>query len=386
MKNLILALPFLFSSLALASYEDHFPAYYEYCSGTQWKLQSGDVGGSPGHGFNYIHGLCKDYRSAYPQVIPCSEVEPHLLSQYPHEGVGVSLDKNYSNVSWVAVPGRDLMYFGKQKRKAIGNEDVEAIVRKITDLRVFHDVVMKPAQYSSMEVNSPEYLRATALDTLGTDYAVNWARELHCVRIPVPSTSLKPLADYLNKANSQYRTGVGYQWDKIKNNCTHLAINMGHILGINKAILTDRHILRQLFNLALPSNTFLMYADLAVLNKLSSRKLKKSVEQDSYHPLQLGSLVMKYEVYPSGERFSTDDLTVLTLPRILKPLRLFSTPRKYEKYFSPDRTELVSNAETWLERYSKFYNKLKPDERSSAFAAYLQKQISLAEDIIRTEN
>lgn len=385
MKNLILALPLLISSVALASYEDHFPAYYEYCSGTQWKLQSGDVGGSPGHGFNYIHGLCKDYRSSYPQVIPCSEVDPLLLSQYPHQGVGISLDKNYSNVSWVAVPGRDLMFFGNQKRKAIQNKDVETIVRKVTDLKVFHDVVMKPEQYSSMEVNSAEYLKATALDTLGTDYAVNWARELHCVRIPVVSSSLKKLADYLNQANSQYRTGPGYKWDKIKNNCTHLAINMGNVLGINKAILTDRHIVRQIFNLALPSNTFLMYADLAVLNKLSSRKLEKSVKLDSYHPLQLGSLLMKYEVYPPGDRFLTDNLSVLTLPRVLKPLRLLSTPRKYEKYFTSERTDVASNAEIWLEKYSAFYNDIKKGERNSAYAGYLRKQIELAEEIIRVE-
>jgi hypothetical protein len=300
--------------------------------------------------------------------------------------VGISLDKNFSNVSWVAVPGRNLMFFGNQKRKSIQSEDVETIVRRVTDLKVFQDVVMKPEQYANMEVNSEEYLKATALDTLGTDYAVNWARELHCVRIPVASSSLRKLADYLNQANSQYRTGPGYKWDKFKNNCTHLAINMGNVLGINNAIKTDRHIVRQIFNLALPSNTFLMYADQAVLNKLSPRKLKKSVREDGYHPLQLGSLLMKYEVYPSGDRFLTNNLSVLTLPRILKPLRLLATPRKYEKYFTSEHTELVSNAEIWLEKYSSFYNDLKKGQRNSAFANYLRKQIKLAEEIIRVEN
>ena len=382
MKTKFLTLLLFATQISFAAYEDHFPTYYEYCTGTRWKLKSGEVGGSPGHSFNYIHGLCKDYTSDYPQVIPCSEVSKELKEQYPHNGVGISLDKNFSNVTWVAIPGRDLTIFGESERSPITLENIETAIKRVTDLKVFHDVRMKPEKFQNLEFNSPEYLETTARETIGTDYAVNWARTLHCVRIPFPSSRLKKLSDYLNQANLQYRTGPGYQWDKVKNNCTHLAINMGNTLGINKAISTDQDGIKQLFNLALPANTFMMYADLAVLNKLKKRKLRKLVEEKGFSPLQLGSLLMKYEAYADGEYFDTKDLTVLTLPRVKKPHRLLDNPKKYERFINEETTELKNNAEAWLTKYQQLFEKLASNEKDLTFGSYLKSQILLAEKIL----
>jgi hypothetical protein len=180
MIKLFFTLPLLLLSLRLlASYEEHFPVYFEYCTGTQWKLQNGEIGGSPGHGFTYIHGLCKDYRSSYPQVIPCSEVSYDLREKYPHDGVGISLDKNFSNVMWVAVPGREMMLNGNIERKSIGQDDASVHIKNITKLKVFDEVISKSDELKGMTPGTPEYLEVIAKSTLGTDHAVNWARELH---------------------------------------------------------------------------------------------------------------------------------------------------------------------------------------------------------------
>jgi hypothetical protein len=375
----------LFSSLANASYEDHFPAYYEYCTGTQWKLQSGEEGGKPGHGFTYIHGLCKDYRSSYPQVIPCSEVSEDLKAKYPHEGVGVSLDKNFSNVMWVAVPGRDLTFFGDiTGPRAITHDDVKTIIQKTIDLKIFNDVVHKGKKAQELPLNSQEYLEEVADATLGTEYAVTWARELHCARIPIQASSLPAVARFLNEANNQYKQGPGYEWDKISNNCAHLAINSSKQMGINDSILVDQAGVKKYFNMALPSNTFLMYADLSALSKKPSlKKLSKVINQKGYTPVQIGSLINNYPAYPSGDKFNTGHLSILTAPRPKQPLRFLSTPEKYEaKYMTPKNTQLIANAKSWQGHYQKLLGQLKPQKVPSKIEIYLKDQLQLIDSII----
>lgn len=388
MKNFSFACIIAFISLsASAAYEDHFPAYFEYCTGTQWKLQSGDVGGSPGHSFIYVHGLCKDYRSSYPQVIPCSEVSDDLKAQYPHEGVGISLDKNFSNVMWVAVPGRDFTLFGDTDRKPITNNDIESILRKVTDLKVFQDVVHKGESSASLPYNSPEYLREVALATVGTDYAVNWARELHCVKVPAPIETLPKVASFLNESNNQYKEGEGYVWSKFSNNCTHLSINASHAMGISKSIKLDSKFIGKILNLALPSNAFLMYADTTVLGKIpSTRLLSKVLPKKGFYPVQVGSIMENHPVYPSGDYFLTEDLSVLTLPRILKPHKLLTTPEKYEqKYMTPVNSNLKVNATMWIGRYESLLRSLKPDTKLLEVESYLEKQLELARRIEEQE-
>lgn len=388
MNKLILTLPLLLlSSVVWSAYEDHFPVYYEYCTGTQWKLQSGEEGGSPGHGFAYINGLCKDYRSLYPQVIPCSEVSPELRKKYPHEGVGISLDKNFSNVMWVAVPGRDLMMFGNKDRKSINIEDIREHISKINELKVFSDVRSKSDKLKPYTFGTREYLEAIALDTLGTDHAVNWARKLHCVKIPTTNDSLPKVAEYLNQSNNQYRTDREYKWSKLSNNCVHISINASHAMGINKSIKTDQKYLKMLTNMALPANGFLMYADLAVLAKKPGKKeIKKSLSEKGFHPAQVGSIMEAYEAYPSGEYFKTDDLGVLTAPRLFKPHKLLATPEKYQaKYMTRENSELKANAEMWIEHYRALLNSLGSTQKGSHVEEYLKKQLDLSEKIVAEE-
>lgn len=367
MKPLIYILVALTSLQAFGAYEDHFPTYFEYCTASQWKTVKGEKGGPAGHGFTYIHGLCKDYSQNYPQVVPCDEV---TQTQHPHEGVGISLDLNYSNVSWVAVPGRDLILFGDIKSKAIQEDDIKLQVKKITDLKVFEGVKLKPAIFQTLQMGTPEYLEQAAIDTLGTDHAVNWARELHCVKIPFNKNKLKSVAEFLNQANLKYKDGPEYKWSMISNNCAHLAINTSHVLGINGSIGTDQFILKQLTDLAVPANLFMMYADLAVL--------KKPKAKSSYTPVQVGSLLGYYPAFETGSKFDTKDLRMMTLPRITKPFKLLMTPRKYKKYQTIENTDLKANAAKWRTLYSKFL-------QNSASNEYLENQLQLSEEILRAE-
>lgn len=384
MKKLLIAL--LLSSSAYAAYEDHFPVYFEYCTGTQWKLQSGEVGGSPGHGFTYINGLCKDYTSEYPQVIPCNDVSPKVMAKYPHDGVGISLDKNFSNVMWVAVPGRSLMMFGDKERKSISLADVKEQVEKINELKVFNEVISKSDKLKPLTPGSQEYLDTLARDTLGTDHAVNWARELHCVKIPAHKDLLPAVTKFLNDSNNQYKSGPGYEWSKLSNNCVHISINQSHALGLTKSIKTDQKYIKMLTNMALPANAFLMYADKAVLAKMPSNKLlKKVLPERKVYPAQVGSIMEVHPAYPTGDYFKTDELGVLTAPRFSHPFSLLATPRKYEKkYMTPENSELKANAEMWIKRYELLLRKMKESERGTN-EAYLLRQLDLAKTIFNAE-
>lgn len=389
MKKLIYSLPvFLFLSLAQAAYEDHFPTYFEYCSGSQWKLQSGDEGGPAGHGFTYIHGLCKDYRSAYPQVIPCSEVSEEMKSKHPHDGVGISLDKNFSNVMWVAVPGRDMTLNGGVERKAITYNDIAAHITKINELKVFEGVVTKSNKEKGIPFGTPEYLEAVALDTLGTDHAVNWARGLHCVKIPAPKEKLPAVAQFLNESNNQYKDGLReYEWSVLKNNCIHLSVNQGEALAINKGKKVDQSTIKAVFNLAIPANTFLMYADQAVLSKMPSiRTLEKNLPKKGFYPTQVGSIMAAYPVYPSGDHFNTENLKATRVPRLLKYWKIFSSPKSYEKkYMTPERTNLKENAGLWIKRYEQLLGKLGHKKKGSLVEDYLEKQLELSKSIYYAE-
>lgn len=384
--NLIL-LSLSLAVTAQAAYEDHFPTYFEYCSGTQWKRQNGDEGGSPGHGFVYIHGLCKDYRSEYPQVIPCSEVSAELRQKYPHEGVGISLDKNFVNVMWVAVPGREFMLNGNRKPQPMMMADVEAQVKKVIELKIFNEVKSKSDKLSGYTFGTPEYVAAISLDTLGTDHAPNWARELHCVKIPALTESLPKVAEFLNQSNNQYRTGKEYEWSKLANNCVHISINASHVMGISKSIKTDQKHIKLLSNMALPSNGFMMYADLAVTGKVPSvRLLSKVLPKKGFYPAQVGSIMEVHKAFPTGEYFNTDHLKVLTAPRVKKPHRLLETPRKYEeKFMTAQTSNLKANAEMWIERYEGLIKALKPEQQGSAVEDYLLKQLELSKNIAAHE-
>ena len=377
----------LFSSVCLASYEDHFPVYFEYCTGTQWKLQKGDIGGTPGHSLTYIHGLCKDYTASYPQVIPCHKVSREQKKKHPHKGVGISLDKNFTNVMWVAVPGRNLTLFGDLEPRAITLEDLDRQVERINKLKVFQGVRSKSENLKTLKYGSEEYFKVIAQDTAGTDHAFNWARELHCVKIPATKNSLDGVTKFLNESNQKYRTGKEYEWSKLSNNCVHLSINQSHAMGISKAIKTDQKFIKLLFNMALPANGLLMYADKTVLaRRPSKRELGHALEEKDFYPIQVGSIMEEHKVFPSGEYFNTENLEVLTAPRVLKPWKLLSTPRKYaKKYMTPQNSELKENARMWVERYEGLLNKLKPEEKGSKLENYLSEQLKLSLRIVEHE-
>jgi hypothetical protein len=77
---------------------------------------------------------------------------------------------------------------------------------------------------------------------------------------------LTEVMDYLNALNDEYWTGnADYQWSGYSDNCVHTLHNALAAAGVWKPKSIRATKLRQLFNLALPANTFI---DLAFLSNL----------------------------------------------------------------------------------------------------------------------
>jgi len=89
-------------------YEALFPHYVELCAVSQLRsLEYGD-GGVPGHAVLYIKGACKDETASYPRLRTCRGRATR--ADDPEHGVGVSVNKWFRSVNWVAVPGRKLFF------------------------------------------------------------------------------------------------------------------------------------------------------------------------------------------------------------------------------------------------------------------------------------
>jgi hypothetical protein len=207
------------------------------------------------------------------------------------------------------------------------------------------------------------------------------------VKVPVPAHSLKNVTQFLNQSNNQYKSGPGYVWSKFSNNCVHLSVNQAHAMNISKELKLGQKGIKMLLNMALPANGFLMFADLAVLSKTPSNKmLSKVLPAQGFYRAQVGSIMQAYKAYPAGEIFKTDDLDVLTAPRLLKPLKLLATPRKYQKkYMTPANSELKANAQMWIERYEKLVNDLRPSQKGTIVEEYLFQQLELSKKIASEE-
>lgn len=238
--------------------------YIEYCAGSQLTDASGDSGGKGGHAFLYVEGLCKDYSKRYPQVIPCAHVKAEVLSRYPHTGVGISLDSQYRNVNWIAAPTRELTFSapGAKMGESLTSQKLNLILNAAKNYRVFEGVkmheeattlptslygkflTMRGHRYQShkgkihlnqslYKYNTEAYADFAALSSVGTDIAINQARDLACMKIPVTSLSaLQKLASYLNKTNNlYYQNNKEYVWHMLLNNCSHLALNAVAMTG-----------------------------------------------------------------------------------------------------------------------------------------------------------
>ena len=159
------------------AYEELYPHYVELCAVSQFRSKGGDLGGVPGHAVMYLKGACRKADAPYPKLEMCAAPsdDPESLDH----GVGVSVNKMFKNINWMATPGRDLFFDGRLDPGETLTQDYydatleEAIQRGLFDGIEIHD--------SYLQNPAPERTVAevVARGAIGTDFALRYAR---CIR------------------------------------------------------------------------------------------------------------------------------------------------------------------------------------------------------------
>jgi hypothetical protein len=96
-----------------AAYERLFPYYVELCAGSQFRSKLTGEGGIAGHAVMYIKGACKDDDASFPQLRRCRIAATTLDD--PEHGAGISVNRWFKSVNWVAIPGYELFFEGNLK-------------------------------------------------------------------------------------------------------------------------------------------------------------------------------------------------------------------------------------------------------------------------------
>jgi hypothetical protein len=200
-----------------------FDYYMEICGVTQYRPRTGEAGGEYGHTVMYIKGACRDTSVAYPKIKVCS-------SSDPEQGTALSMDSDYTNVNWTTVGSRNFMMYGDLPADSpLSQKEFDVAVQKAVDQHIFKNVKLQ-AYHNEKLRRGESYEHYVARWGVGTNFAVNFARNAYCTKVPLMSNKgpkdamVRSLVDYYNGLNLKaMRDGTGYSG--VTNNCTHLAHN-----------------------------------------------------------------------------------------------------------------------------------------------------------------
>ena len=120
-------------------YDQLFPYYVELCATSQFRSKMKGEGGVAGHAVMYIKGACKDEQAPFPQLRRCRVAATELND--PEHGAGVSVNRWFRNINWVAIPGHELFYEGNLKLgERLTQAHFEATVRDTIHKGVYKGV------------------------------------------------------------------------------------------------------------------------------------------------------------------------------------------------------------------------------------------------------
>jgi hypothetical protein len=240
------------------AYTSIYPWYAEFCALSEIDKKPGFgaeivPGGPGGHSILYLNGVCQVKDAHYPVVGLCHD----RGSPGPGEGVGLSVNDHYRNANWIATQGRDFVFRGDLRPgEALTKErylqtQKHAEAMGILDGVAFHRKVFDD-QPAGMAKTAFMYDMSVA-----TDYAVGFARDRYCARVPLDRAKMAAIVAYLNQVNAPYRSGQQvFQWNVLENNCTHLAHNVLAVAGVWAKWPTGRPLLISAFDFPVPKNEF----------------------------------------------------------------------------------------------------------------------------------
>ncbi len=374
-KTLLLTIPLLFTLNSYGS-DKGSESYIEYCAGTKYQaLHYGD-GNPMGHALVYVEGLCKDQDKDYPQVKVCDK-------RNNHTGVGISLDADFENVSWIAVPTRELTLFDGVNSKVdkVDDQTVDQIVQKVREYNVFENVKMNDTNFPQVIKDEKDINRRYSLYALGTDLAFNTARTMYCAKVKVEKNQLTKVAKFLNEENDKYyNTDKSYEWST-SDNCTHLAVNTlahGNIVKAKKT-KTKRNLLGTILTLTIPKPELLKIARVSNKSIYNPRRIwnykkhRNFFLENSTLPWSPGNLVTKYDMAKDEENeyYKSEGATFFGLPVFGMSLKKILKGKYANKESNYSLHSKKINKALESSMFKKTYKSVQKQEFINEYRAYL---------------
>ncbi len=335
------------------AYDELFPYYVEACAVSQIRPLKAPDGGSVGHAVVYLKGVCSDTDAAYPRIEMC---DPRAVDLKDSEsGVGISVNKFFKSINWIAVPGKRLFYHGNlDAGELLTKELYWETVREALRLGVFRGVEFheKYMQNKPRDMSAQDFI---ASESLGTDYAMKFGRSIFCTRLPVTASMMEDVIAFLNDLNREYAEGEAhYDWSGYHDNCSHTVRNSLANADVweKKPIRVIK--LRQMFHMAIPANEFINLAFLSTdfpvedFSRVYDDTIKRrSLLERNWLPTRHGALLQTIGVHLENELYDPK-LRILVLEEpLLKPKR-----KRIRSMLGQDRyTDLEANLLWWKDRY-----------------------------------
>ncbi len=364
-----------------------YPFYVELCAVSQIKKKPGvgvDTSGGPGgHTVFFLSRVCRDRDAHYPTLVMCTPDTPG-----GEQGVGLSVNAHFQNANWVATDGRDFVFTGDLKpgerlsRAAYKRTQKIAQAKDIYDGIVFHSEVFDDMP-PGMDRRDFMYEVSVA-----TDYAVAFARDRYCGRVPVTRAQMVKIIDYLNNENAPYRDGKTFVWNVLENNCTHLAHNALAAADVWDNWPTDRFFLISAFDFPVPKNEFVNImrrtndTDLTDPSALyADDSMRRSLEKDGGLPTGPGGLAEAVPAVQNNDIYNTDVNLIFYDEPILGHYQ-----RDFDAIFAEPRyTDLRANLDYFAALYSKVKAELAAKPKPSAgglgaftarYAQYIDRELA----------
>ncbi len=290
------------------TYDQLFPAYVELCAVSQFRSKSKGLGGVAGHAVMYVKGACKDEAAPYPQLRRCRRAATDPYD--PEHGAGVSVNRWFRSVNWVAVPGNALFYAGNlPPGERLTRAHFDATVRESIEQGVFRGVEL----HENPDRPDQSLEEFVARSSLGTDLALQFARSVFCARVPVTEDMLVEIIDFLNQLNHEYATGeADYEWSGLSDNCVHTLRNALAAASVWTPLSVRAIKLRQIFNLAIPANEFVNLARLGAEGPIDDygevygdRPQRDALMEFGWLPTRHGALVKTLPVHANNDLYDT---------------------------------------------------------------------------------
>ncbi len=324
-----------------------------------------DPGGWGGHIVMFLKGACLDKSVSYPRLKVCPEGTD--LTDVD-TGVGISVDRGFKNVNWVAFAGRKFFFDGNLRKDVpLGREALDRLIGAIATSGhlkgvqlLDEELKLKPSTMSESEW--------MARFMLGTDFAVTWGRTNFCNRLPVQRDVLSAIISHLNAKNDHYQSGaVDFKWDPVNDNCgtiLHNALAEAGIIAKKRAGLPYWYYVLNLNDTSQPSIEILDYlrtGNSKLLEDVPSvyrdREFRIPLDRYNWLPTRPGNVAAVYDMYPQNTVFmrGRDPLSVyFNIVDLFLGLQIPGTKSVRDAFFTePKYFDLAENL-TWFEtRYEK---------------------------------